>query len=85
AENKGIAALDAITQSKNMMEGHKMDYFVLSLSFIGWYFVGSLTFGIAFIWIIPYMSATYVNFYNAIKPVATVETVAEEIPEAPAV
>ena len=67
AENKGMPAIDAINRSKAMMHGHKMDYFVLQLSFIGWGIVGALTFGIAFIWIAPYMSATYANFYNSVK------------------
>ncbi len=85
AENKGIAALEAIDRSKKMMDGHKMELFVLALSFIGWNLLGAITFGIAYIWVIPYMNATAANFYNAIKPVETVETVAEEIPEIPAV
>lgn len=70
AENKGMSALEAINRSKAMMEGHKMDYFILGLSFIGWSVVGMVTFGIAFIWIMPYMQATYTNFYNEIKNVA---------------
>lgn len=85
AENKGIPALEAIRRSDAMMNGHKMEYFVLALSFIGWSLLGSFTFGIAYIWVLPYMNATYVNFYNAIKPQETIETVAEEIPETPAV
>ncbi len=67
AENKGMPAIDAINRSKAMMHGHKMDYFVLQLSFIGWGLVGMLTFGIAFIWILPYMNATNANFYNSVK------------------
>ena len=69
AENKGISATEAINRSKAMMHGHKMDFFVLQLSFIGWGLLGVMTCGIAFIWIAPYMNATYVNFYNSIKPV----------------
>lgn len=67
AENPEIGALEAINRSKQMMNGHKMDYFVLDLSFIGWALLGAVTFGIAYIWIIPYMSATFTNFYNSIK------------------
>lgn len=68
AENKGMGACEAITRSKTMMHGHKSEYFVLGLSFIGWMLLGSITLGIAYIWITPYMQATYTNFYNAIKP-----------------
>lgn len=45
------------------MNGHKLDAFVLSLSFIGWAFVGALTLGIAYIWIYPYMAVTFTKFY----------------------
>ncbi len=68
AENPGISAREAIKRSQEMMDGHKMDYFVLDLSFIGWAFLGAFTFGILYIWLIPYMSASFVNFYNDIKP-----------------
>ena len=67
AENPNIGALDAINRSKAMMNGHKMDLFILELSFIGWHILGGLTFGIAYIWIIPYISAAKANFYNSIK------------------
>lgn len=68
AENKGMPALEAIKKSKEMMHGHKMDLFVLGLSFIGWILLVMITFGIAGIWAIPYMETTMVNFYNKIKP-----------------
>lgn len=85
AENKGMGAREAINRSKAMMHGHKMDMFVLELSFIGWMLLGMVTFGIAYIWIIPYMSATYINFYNKIKGVeatATEAAATEAAPEA---
>ena len=67
AENPEIGAREAINRSKAMMDGHKMEYFVLMLSFIGWYLLCAITFGIATIWVIPYISAAYANFYNSIK------------------
>lgn len=67
AENPGMSASEALRQSKQMMDGHKMDYFVLQLSFIGWALLGTITFGLAYIYVIPYMSAAEANFYRAIK------------------
>ncbi|MBQ2932577.1 MAG: DUF975 family protein [Clostridia bacterium] len=67
AENKGMPALEAIRRSQEIMDGHKMDLFVLSLSFIGWNILGIITFGVAYIWVAPYMLATLTNFYNEIK------------------
>lgn len=68
AENKGMNPTEAIQKSKEMMHGHKMDLFILELSFIGWGLLVSITFGIAGIWAIPYMSTTMADFYNSIKP-----------------
>lgn len=67
AENPEIGALEAINRSKAMMNGHKMDLFVLQLSFLGWHLLGMITFGIAYVWVGPYISATTANFYNSIK------------------
>ncbi len=69
AENKGKPALECINESKAMTEGHKMDLFVLELSFLGWALLCVITLGIAGIWVVPYMNATYVNAYNSLKPV----------------
>lgn len=73
AENPEMPALEAISRSKAMMNGHKLELFVLGLSFIGWMLLCTITCGIAFIWVGPYMNATMVNFYNSIK--APVEVV----------
>ena len=88
AENKGLSAHQCIEESKKMTEGHKMELFVLSLSFFGWCLLSCITFGIAYIWVMPYMSATFANAYNLLKPVkADFAPAAEETPvvEAPAV
>ena len=66
AENPEMGALDAINQSKEMMEGHKMEYFLLELSFFGWFLLGPFTLGLLYIWLIPYMQATFTNFYKSL-------------------
>ncbi len=81
AENKEKGAKECIKESMQMMDGHKMEFFVLELSFIGWYLLGIITLGIAYIWVVPYISATIVNFYNTIKPIVKpVEVPVAEIP-----
>ncbi len=70
AENKGKSALECINESKKMTKGHKMDLFVLGLSFIGWEFLCAITFGIAGIWVTPYMQATFANAYNTLKSIS---------------
>ncbi len=90
AENKGKPALECINESKKMTNGHKADLFVLDLSFIGWLLLGSITFGLAYIWVAPYIQATKANVYNSLKPVIEIpaEPVAaaeaETVTEAPA-
>lgn len=65
-EEPEINAMQALKKSKELMNGHKMDYFVLNLSFIGWGILGIFTCGILYFWLIPYMSVTQMNFYNAL-------------------
>ena len=55
ADDVNISANEAMEKSKVMMDGHKMDLFLLSLSFIGWAILCVLTLGIGFLWLIPYM------------------------------
>lgn len=67
AENKGKSARECIRESMEMTNGHKWELFVLSLSFIGWALLGAITLGIAYIWIVPYMQATFTNAYKLLK------------------
>lgn len=67
AEDPTIGASEAINRSKAMMEGHKMEYFLLGLSFFGWAILGAFTLGILYIWLIPYMQTTYANYYKSLK------------------
>ncbi|MFC7441952.1 DUF975 family protein [Laceyella putida] len=62
-DDPNLSIHQAITKSRQMMDGHKWKYFVLQLSFIGWALLGILTLGIGFLWIAPYMSATSAQFY----------------------
>ena len=67
AENPDMTASEAIEASKQMMEGHKTELFLLDLSFLGWILLTVITFGIAGIWTIPYMSTTSANAYRWLK------------------
>jgi uncharacterized membrane protein len=63
-ENGKVSALDCITESRKMMDGHKWEYFVLQLSFIGWGILSILSLGIGFLWLKPYVYCIYAAFYN---------------------
>ncbi|KLI75503.1 MULTISPECIES: DUF975 family protein [Lacticaseibacillus] len=58
-----IGYTEAVTRSRELMSGHKWDYFVLLLSFLGWWLLELITMGLASIWVIPYRSMTLANFY----------------------
>lgn len=62
--NEKVSSLDCITESKNLMKGHKWRLFVLDLSFIGWGILSVLSLGIGLLWLLPYQNATKVAFYE---------------------
>ena len=66
AENPGMTASEAITASKELMDGHKADLFFLQLSFIGWAILNVFTLGIGSLWLVPYINASYAAFYRSI-------------------
>lgn len=68
AENPEMSAMDALKESEKLMDGRKMDYFILQLSFIGWVLLSALTFGILFIYVAPYMVTASAMFYRMLKP-----------------
>ena len=69
ADDPTLTANQAITRSRELMDGHKWELFVLSLTFIGWEILGALTFGIGLLWVTPYKNAAYAAFYRQLVPV----------------
>ena len=67
AEDPEISPKEALEKSKAMMYGNKWRLFCLELSFIGWTFLCAFTFGIGFLWLIPYQQAAYADFYREIS------------------
>ena len=67
ADNPTMTAREALNESKRITNGAKMDLFILELSFIGWALLGVVTFGIALIYVVPYMNATRANVYQNLK------------------
>ena len=68
SDNPNVGAKEAIEKSKSLMEGKKAQLFWLWLSFFGWGLCCILTLGIGFLWLIPYINVSIVNFYeNLIK------------------
>ena len=74
ADCKNVRATDALKLSMRMMEGHKWEYFVLGLSFIGWMLLTSLTCSLLYVFYVgPYMNNTFAGYYAERKAAALAE------------
>ena len=67
AENPGMGSGRAIQISNEMTMGEKWDIFVLDLSFIGWYILGSLALGVGVFFVQPYYDATNAELYMKLR------------------
>lgn len=68
ADCPNVRATDAIKLSMRMTHGHKGGIFVMCLSFIGWWILSGLTFGILQILFVgPYTSTSFAGLYVDLK------------------
>ena len=66
-----VKTKDALRLSMRIMEGHKWEYFVLILSFIGWNLLSLCTCGILeILYVGPYMQTTVVGYQSALLDLA---------------
>lgn len=81
-DDPDCTAREAIRRSKVAMRGHRWEYVVLGLSFIGWLLLiwiattlatmawlplGTLVAAVASLWYTPYVMVTQANFYDCIS------------------
>lgn len=66
-ERPDLSPFDVLKKSSELMRGHKMSYFFLIISFFPWYILSAITFGLASIYVVPYVGLSTANFYNSIK------------------
>lgn len=59
-----MTASEAIKRSKQMMDGHKGELFVLDLSFIGWNMLASACMNLGYLFLNPYRQAAQAAFYR---------------------
>lgn len=67
AEHPNLTASQAIELSMQMMDGHKMDLFLLDLSFFGWYILAAMTANLGFLALNPYTNAAKAAFYRQLQ------------------
>jgi uncharacterized membrane protein len=63
-DNPDLSATDAIKISRKITKGHRGEIFSLVLSFIGWFLLTIITFGIASIYVTPYYQTTKALYYE---------------------
>ncbi len=66
-DNNVTNASSILRKSQEMMNGYKFDYFIFQLSFIGWQILCAITFGIAYIYVIPYFTFANIVYYEKLK------------------
>lgn len=73
-EHPELTASEAIARSKALMDGHKMDLFILNLTFLGWDILCALTANIGHLFLNPYKNAAYAVFYREISQPQTTKS-----------
>ena len=71
-DNPELTANEAITKSREMMDGYKWKLFVLDLSFIGWRIlcmIPLLGTVLSLLYVNPYVTATRAQFYEELKAI----------------
>lgn len=64
---------DTMKASREMMRGYKWNYFLFNLSFIGWVLLIGFTFGIAIIWVMPFILIAQTLYYEELKKLKKVK------------
>lgn len=64
SDNPNLKPTEAIKLSKKMVAGNRTELFTLVLSFIPWYLLTAVTFGIASIYVLPYFYTTKALYYE---------------------
>lgn len=67
ADNPRLDMKRAVVLSRTMMRGHKWRTFVLDLSFLGWFILGTLALLVGTLFVLPYYNATKAELYLALR------------------
>lgn len=71
AEYPNLRATDAVKVSMKITDGYKMDLFVFYLSYLGWFILCGLTFGVLYVFYVgPYFNTALAGCYQELKNVA---------------
>lgn len=66
-DNPAMTAKEAITASRALMNGQKLRLVLFHLSFVGWWLLVLVTFGLAALWVGPYESVAQGSFFRSLR------------------
>ena len=66
-DNPELGPMECLRRSETLMYGHKMDLFILHLSYSGWILLGILTLGMGLLWVTSWIEMAQVKFYEELK------------------
>ena len=66
-DNPELSADEAINRSMQLMQGHKMQLFLMVLGFVGLSLLSLLALGIPLLWLYPYYQTVWAKFYEEVK------------------
>lgn len=80
-DHSELTSKEVVEKSAELMKGKRWNFFCLQFSFIGWAILTVFTFGIGFLWLIPYIQFATIAFYKFVTGSNTnvkVEVLAED-------
>lgn len=65
-KDEQLSAKEAIVLSQKLMNGYKIEYLILRVSFIFWSYANIFSFGLASFYVLPYLSVTEALFFDQV-------------------
>ena len=66
-DNPTLTASQVLNLSQRITKGYKGSLFLMELSFLGLYLLGAVTFGIAYLYVHPYLYTTQAMYYELLR------------------
>lgn len=66
-DNPLLTSTQAINLSRRITKGYKGSLFWMELSFLGWYLLGAITLGAAYLYVHPYLYTTQAMYYELLR------------------
>ena len=73
-DDSKVSPVGAMKRSWAMMRGHKWEYFLLGLSFLGWAVLACMSI-VGILWFIPYAQTAMAHFYDRVRTLPSNEEV----------